>query len=233
MNAPNLARDPFVNRRPVERLTVALWVLAVALFGVNGWLYWGHFSGRGQQQSELAEVEAGMADERRLLNEAMAVLEGYDLEWQREQVTFLNARIAERAFSWSALFDHLAEVLPRNVRVERVTPRVADLKRVGRGNRRRAAEDEVELELTGAAEEDAALLVLLDAFFAHERFERPSLKVETHDESSSQVSFSMSVAYSPVKPAVARPPKKIELAGGKAAPPEEAGDAEVAVEVAS
>ena len=187
MNAPNLARDPFVNRRPVERLTVALWVLAVALFGVNGWLYWGHFSGRGQQQSELAEVDGGMGDERRLLNEAMAVLEAYDLEWQREQVAFLNARIAERAFSWSALFDHLAEVLPRNVRVERVTPKVAGQRRLRRGARQRAAEDEVELELTGAAEEDAALLVLLDAFFAHERFQRPNLRVETHHGSSSRV----------------------------------------------
>jgi len=140
-------------------------------------------------------------------------------------------------WTWYLLSRHAAVRQRLQTEIDTVlggrTPRVADLKRVGRGNRQRAAEDEVELELTGTAQEDGALLVLLDAFFAHERFERPKLKVETHDESSSQVSFSMSVAYSPVKPAVARPPKKIELAGGRAAPPEEAGNAEVAVEVAS
>jgi Tfp pilus assembly protein PilN len=206
---------------------VTLWALATILLGVNGWLYWRHFDGQGQQRSELSRLEASMAEERRLLSDAMVLLEGYDLDWQREQVTFLNARIAERTFSWSALFDHLAEVLPRGVRVERVTLTVGSRGRSRRGDRQRSADDEVTLQLTGVAEEDVALLVLLDAFFAHERFQRPNLSVEARNQSATQVSFSMNVVYRPAMPE-ADPPVDDDVEQ-----PEEMSLSEAAVEVAS
>ena len=197
MRAPNLARDPFVNRRPIRRLSALFWVLAVGLLVVDGWLYWVHFAGQGRQRTSLEELEAGAAQARRRLQAALSDLDGFDLDWQREQITFLNAKIAERTFSWSALFDHLSEVLPRSVRVERVTPQRASRVSSRRRRGRQMADDEVILELTGAAEQDEALLVLVDAFFAHERFRRPNLKVEARTDKGSQVTFSMTVSYRP------------------------------------
>lgn len=200
MQGLNLARDPFLNKRPIRRIAALLWVLAVALLAVNGWSYWRHFVGQDRQQSELAELEPKIAEERQRLDSALDSLTRYDLSWQSEQVEFLNAKIAERTFSWSALFDHLSEVLPRNVRIERVTPH---LTRTGHSRARpalRGPEDEVELEFTGAAEKDEALLVLIDAFFAHERFRRPNLKVESRSKDGSEVGFSMTVTYKPVAP---------------------------------
>jgi len=204
MRGLNLARDPFVNRRPIRRIAVLVWVLALTLLAINARSYWRHFVGQDRQQSELAELEPRIAAERGQLDAALESLTQYDLDWQGEQVTFLNAKIAERTFSWSALFDHLSEVLPRNVRIERVTPHVA---KPGRSRARlalREAEDEVELQLTGAAEQDDALLVLIDAFFAHDRFRRPNLKVESRNKDGSEVGFSMTVVYKPVAPVPAK-----------------------------
>jgi len=201
INGPNLARDPFLNRRPLRRVVMLLWLAGAGLLAVNGWRYWDHFSGRGEQRQELGELEALVAEERQLLSAAEDVLDSYDLDWQRRQVDFLNARIAERTFAWSALFDDVAEVLPRNVRIERITPQLAGSSSRRRGSAARSSEDEVALEFAGAAEEADALLVLVDAFYAHERFRRPNLKVESRDGAARQVRFSMDVIYRPVKPA--------------------------------
>jgi hypothetical protein len=157
MRAPNLARDPFVNRRPIRRVSGLFWILAAGVLAVDGWLYWGHFAGQGRQQSTLEELEGGAAEERRRLDAALSSLDDFDIDWQRDQITFLNAKIAERTFSWSALFDHLSEVLPRSVRVERVTPQRASRVSARKRRSRQMAEDEVNLELTGAAEEDRRL----------------------------------------------------------------------------
>jgi Tfp pilus assembly protein PilN len=217
MAVPNLARQPFVNHRPVRRLAALAWLVAVALLAFNVWVYWRHFSSRGEQRSELAELEARTAGEQALVDAALATLDGLDLDWQREQITFLNARIAERTFSWSALFDHLVEVLPEDVRVERLTPQSDS-----RGRDRRATRgpsDEVVLEITGAAEKDEALLELVDAFFAHERFSRPNLRVESR-QGSNRVDFSMSVVYRPdARRAVEAIEAEPEPPGGEEAAP--------------
>lgn len=204
MQGLNLARDPFLNRRPIRRVASLLWVLAVALTAVNGWSYWRHFVGQDRQESELAELEPKIAEERQRLDTALDSLTRYDLSWQSEQVAFLNAKIAERTFSWSALFDHLSDVLPRDVRIERVTPHFAGTGRSRARKALRGPEDEVGLEFTGAAEKDEALLVLLDAFFAHERFRRPNLKVESRSTDGSEVGFSMTVTYMPIAPRLAQ-----------------------------
>lgn len=224
MTGLNLARDPFVNRRPIRRVAAVLWALALLLLVLNGWSYWQHFVGQDRQQTELAELEPKVAEERAKLEAALEALEGYDLDWQAEQIEFLNARIAERTFSWSALFDHLSETLPRNVRIERVSPKLAQTgrSRARRGLRR--ADDEVELEFTGAAEEDEALLVLIDAFFAHERFRRPNLKVESRNKDGSEVGFSMNVIYQPVVPQPAKRARNVATADENAA--EDGGAAE-------
>jgi len=56
----NLAREPFVNFRPIRRLTWILWVLAALLLVANTVLYWRHFSGQGQRRDLLEELEAAV-----------------------------------------------------------------------------------------------------------------------------------------------------------------------------
>jgi hypothetical protein len=213
MNDINLARDPFRNRRPILRAAALLWGLSLGLLALNGWLYWQHFVGQGQQEEELASLEPKVAEQRQLLDQAVATLESFDLDWQRQQVAFLNARIAERTFSWSALFDDLSQVLPRNVRIGRVTPHLASSPARGSRGTNRAPGDEVVLDLSGSAEEDDALLVLLDAFFAHERFRRPKLEVEARRSGGDEVTFTMTVVYQPATPVPAKRQEGVEAVG--------------------
>ncbi len=195
----NLARRPFVNRRPVRRLAGLLWVLALALLVFNVSVYWRHVVGSGGQEEELTALAAEVEGQTAALEAAVARLEGYDLEWQTEQIEYLNARIAERTFAWSALFDDLAEVLPDTVRLQRVTPRFGQ---DGTGGGRRSDTEsrmgeQALLELTGASEDDEVLLVLVDAFYAHDRFFRPDLQVESRRDAGGLVEFSMNVGYRP------------------------------------
>jgi len=217
IRGPNLAAQPFANRRPVLRAAALLALAAIAFSVANVWLYWRHFAGRGEQVTELGELAASTAEERAALAAALAVVAGFDVDWQQAQITFLNARIAERTFAWSALFDDLAEVLPRAVRIERVTPQLVAEGGSRRRGDPRSATDEVALEITGKAEQDDALLEMLDAFFAHERFRRPSLKVEARQGPAGQVGYSMSVVYMPTLPATAAGPPG-EAAPGDAVP---------------
>ena len=64
MKGLNLARDPFLNRRPIRQGCRAAVGSGRGLTAVNGWSYWRHFVGQDRQQSELAELEPKIAEER-------------------------------------------------------------------------------------------------------------------------------------------------------------------------
>jgi Tfp pilus assembly protein PilN len=185
----NLATRPFTNDAPVVRVAVLLGIAAVALLALNLSLYGSYFSGAGQDaREELEVVEQRIRDLEGDLAGLQAELSGYDLEAHNEQVEFLNQKIAERTFGWSRLFEDLDAVLPATVRLERMAPRIGS--RSARRGRR-----EVSLTLQGYARTEDGLLELIDALFAHERFEDPSpSRIATRD---GQQQFNLSVVYLP------------------------------------
>lgn len=179
----NLAVRPFANQAPVLRVAVLLAIAAVVLLVVNVSSYRAYFSGAGQEaRQRLEEIDGQL----RALHEEFEALRGeladFDLETLNSQVEFLNHRIAERSFNWSRLFEDLGEVLPANVRIERLQPRIGD----GRT---------VQLTLQGYARSEEGLLELIDAMFAHERFQQPSPSRESEREGQQQ--FNLSVVYLP------------------------------------
>ena len=169
----NLASRPFVNRRPIRRLGVALWLVVGIVGIVDAALYFDYFRGSGRTtRQRYLELRGMIRDEQGRIETLEAELAKFDLEAQREQIQFLNDRIAERTFGWSRLFDRLAEVLPLRVRLSNLSPRAAD--------RRRASgpDDQIVLQLQGWAESDAALLELVQNLYAHTAFEQPALSNE-------------------------------------------------------
>jgi Tfp pilus assembly protein PilN len=92
----NLAREPFVNFRPIRRLTWILWVLAGLLLILNTVFYWRHFSGQGQRRDLLEELEVGSEREQAEIARLERELAGLDIDAQNQQVVFLNSRIAQR-----------------------------------------------------------------------------------------------------------------------------------------
>ena len=205
--AVNLARRPFANTRPLRRVALALWLLGAVLAAVAGTLYWRSFFGIEGGQEKIAAVDRSLAAERRRLAAAEAALAGMDLRRQNVEATYLEARLHERTFPWSALFEHLAQVLPRHVRIVSLSPKAGD----PRGSRRSqsgaagllrsrrpvsvAAGERVYLQMAGVAADDEALTDLLDRLFASPWFANPSLPVERRE--GGQIGFALGVSYLP------------------------------------
>lgn len=174
----NLASEPFVNRRPLVRLSVLLWIAGIVLLAVNAWLFRDFLVGRGDVHARLQETRESIEMEERRIAALTEELASFDLAAQNEQVRYLNQRIAQRRFSWSRLFDRLAEVLPQDVRLRTLAPNT------GRDDRGRTtqrsdgpplARGQVLLSIRGEARSDEAVLELVDALFADPAFEHPNL----------------------------------------------------------
>lgn len=206
MNGPNLARRPFLNLRPVRRVTTLLWVLGVLLTAVSVLFYARHVTGSGAQREQLEELRTRVEAEEARLAELQAELAGLDLEWQNRRATFLNHKIAQRSFSWSDLFDRLGEVLPPEVRLLSLTPRF------GAGGRRLASRDaaglddrEAQLEIRGVARSGEALLALVDGLFEHPSFRDPDLSSELRRPEQGVTEFALTVVYQSPKPKRGKP----------------------------
>ena len=197
----NLASRPFLNDRPVARVTAALWVLGALLALAAGWSFWSYFAGREDQREELASIEESMEREREAIAGLSRELAAIPLDNQNQRVRYLNQRIAERAFSWSLLFDRVAEILPADVRLLSLAPRV-ESGEDGGGRRRgaaaaadRAPGERVFLQVQAVARRPEAMLELIDAMFASDAFERPNLARENREGGETQ--FTLSVVYLP------------------------------------
>ena len=205
----NLAAEPFVNRRPVVRLAVLLWVAGAVLLAVNAWLLRDFVVGRGDVHARLQETRESIDVEERRIAALTEELASFDLGAQNEQVQYLNQRIAQRRFSWSRLFDRLAEVLPQDVRLRTLTPSTGDDDRSSRTRDRKApplARGQIFLSIRGEARSDEDVLELVDALFADPAFEHPNLSRQA-TTNEGLVEFNLDTVYNAP-----------ELPGGRAVP---------------
>jgi Tfp pilus assembly protein PilN len=191
----NLARKPFVNRRPVRRAGYLLSILGLLLAVVNGYLYWSYLSGQGAAETGLQDVIVQLEEESRLLDRAREELAGLETEELNRKIVLVNLRIQQRTFSWSQLFDVFAETLPNDVRLESLTPRFGDAGRRGRRGADALQSDEVRLEIQGQAKSSEALLEFLDRLFAHPAFGDPDLHRENVRSGEQVIEFSISTSY--------------------------------------
>ena len=193
----NLAEDPFLNRRPVQRLRMALWILGLVLLAVNVNLYMENRVKTTEERSRLRALEDEIERESEAIVELQDTLRELGPQEQNSAVVFLNQRIGERTFPWGELFDTLGEVLPAAVRLRSLNPKVGG-QSPSRGvpEVRDETQDLVGLSITGIAKTDEALYQLVDAFFAHPRFERPKLSYE-RSQGAGNLSFALNVDYLP------------------------------------
>ncbi len=193
MQAVNLARKRFVNSRPVTRLAVLLWLAGVSLLAANLWFYYGYFVGRGASSARLLKVEQQLTGERDRLRELEGEVGKLDLVQRNERAVFLNSKISERSFSWSLLFDRLAEVLPGEVRLVSLSPSTAEEGPRDPGERNNA--ELVELMIRGEAKDTESMLKFINQLFAHEAFVNPNLKRDSLDRGV--VAFELEAQYWP------------------------------------
>lgn len=200
--APNLAREPFENSRPARRVALALGLVALALTAWNVGTWWRTGAGAAERAHELERLTGTTAEAKARIATLESDLAAADLERANEEAEFLNERIDERTFSWNRLLDDLVEAMPAGVRLRSLSPAREAGRTTGQRPRRRRVtptgteERDVELRIRGDAEDDEALLELVDRLFAHPAFRDPNLAGESRT-SAGELVFDLSVVYRP------------------------------------
>ncbi len=196
----NLSRHPFVNARPVGRLAILLCLLGGGLLVTNFSQYWRYFSGSEERQQELRDIEEQIAQKTMENARLETSIASFELFQQNARVDFLNRKIAERTFSWSHLFDRLAEVLPADVRLNSLSPRAeggtSDRPRRQARNETQLPGDQVLLTMVGEAKSIEAELEFVDRFFAHPSFAEPRLQNDAQTQGGLS-RFNLTVEYFP------------------------------------
>ena len=215
----NLAGRPFLNSRPVVRVSLLLWALSLLLLLANVSLFWSYRERSADKREQIARGEAEIQRQQAASTQLQRQLDSFNLGAQNQQVDFLNKQIQERTFSWSQLLDRIAERLPNDVRLNRLTPltgKKAEQQFQRSSGARRAARgsDRVTLSITGESRSDGALSSFVERLF-QPPFADPNLIHEEREEDGKTLKFEISVQYRPDPP----PSAAADGAGGSAAPP--------------
>ena len=201
----NLARRPFLNSRPVVRTATLLWLLGVLLLLGNVMLFWSYLSESKEKRTELASLESEIEAERARAAQLKEHVAGLNLEQYNREVEYLNRKILERTFSWSLLFDHLARVLPNDVRISRLKPSGVVDPDAARRSSASFEEEGVSLQLQVEAKNEEAFSQFVDNLYTPP-FDYPDFSRETlPDEAEAvggRIKYDVTVRY---LPAVAEP----------------------------
>ena len=120
----NLATRPFYNERLVRVLVIAALASAMAWAAVNAATLFS-LSQRGTMFGEMVKTEGAKAVAARAEAQALrAKLDGAEVAAVSRAAVEANRLIAQRTFSWTALFDVFEATLPADVRLVHVQPQI-------------------------------------------------------------------------------------------------------------
>lgn len=178
----NLSARPYRDYRPVYAAVVVMSLLTAFLMLNNVETYYRYIHETRSTRAKIAAVEAQAAREKENALLAQKRLEGIDVARLDAQTRFINAKLAERAFSWSALLDQLETILPEDVRLDSVSPSFTDA-------------GPINLSLHFYAKDGEGLTDTLTAMYADPHFRNPFPSSESHNEKGYR--FNLSVQYLP------------------------------------
>jgi len=196
----NLSRRPFLNSRPVVRVSLILLLLGLVLLLVNVSLFWSYLS---SSEDMRADIERGRQEIQRRQGEVAELerrLDDIPLTDLNAEILFLNGKIQERTFSFNLLLDHLAKVLPNDVRLNRLTPQTGGEagRGAGRGRSRRvkAQDGRVPLLISGETRDVEALDQFVQNLFSPPFADPDLVRYEASNEGNLVV-FDVTVQYVP------------------------------------
>jgi type IV pilus assembly protein PilN len=118
----NLAARPYRDYRPVYAVIVVLSLLAAFLMLNNVDTYLRYIRETKTTRAKIENLEAEAVQEQDRAEYVQNRIKGLDLARLNRQTTFINAKLRERAFSWSALLSDLESVVADDVRLLNVAP---------------------------------------------------------------------------------------------------------------
>jgi len=187
----NLAARPYRDHRPLYAVVVVVSLLIAFLMLNNIDTYYRYVRETRTTRSDIAALEAEMEQERRRAEVSAAQMRQIDLPRLSQQTKFVNAQLAERAFSWSELLDRLESVVPADVRILSVAPTFLD-------------NGLVSLSLSGEAKTADGMTSLLVRLQRSQHFANAFPDSEDRDPNAG-FRFSMSVDF---RPSIARVVKR-------------------------
>lgn len=179
----NLAARPYRDYRPVYAVVVALSLLTAFLMLNNIETYYRYIHETKATRAKIAEVEAQGRLEKQKEETAHQRVRGLDLAKLDQQTRFINAKLAERAFSWSLLLDELESILADDVRLVSVSPTFT-------------REGPIELSMNFEAKSGDGMLTTINRMNADPQFRNAFPSSETaRDDGTYQ--FTLSADYRP------------------------------------
>ena len=118
----NLASRPYRDYRPVYAVVVITALLVAYMMLDNVTTYYRYIRDTKSTRAKIAQVDAETQREQQQTDALSQRLRSVNLKQLSERTQFVNAQIAERAFSWSELLDRLERVVPNDVRIESISP---------------------------------------------------------------------------------------------------------------
>ena len=186
----NLASQPYRDYRPVYAVVVVMSLLIAVLMLNNVDTYYRYKTETKTTRATIAKLEAQAEQEKGRATAADNQLRSFNLAALGNETHFINARLAERAFSWSELLDRLEDVLPKDVRLLNITPAFQP-------------NQYVHLEMSFDAKTTDGMLATITNLQKNKQFANPF----PHNESQTEKGFSFTVGVD-FKPTIARPVEK-------------------------
>jgi Tfp pilus assembly protein PilN len=183
----NLASRPFRDYRPVYAVVVVT-SLVVAFMMLNNFDTWYRYQrDTSSTRTDISRYEKQIEQERRRAEVANRQIKTIDLTALGKQSKFVNAQLAERAFSWSELLDRLEATIPNDVRINSVAPSFSD-------------DGQVHLNLSCEARSTNGMIGTINRFNSSRYFYKPFPTNE--DLTESGIRFGLGVDYKPSIPRV-------------------------------
>ncbi len=197
LNVPlNLASKPFFNNRKFYAASLLLGLVFFGLSAANLLLYLAHRSQSLRLDRELADqtAEAGRLEQEQ--QEIWARLQRPETEDFLNLVDYLNPLIARRTFSWTRFLNQLEDLVPHQVQIVAITPRIV--------------ESEIAVEILCNARSGADYIEFISRLEADSDFYQVSLMTEDVSKSPNFVGkhYELQVKYR------AQPPRERAEAGG-------------------
>jgi hypothetical protein len=186
----NLAKQPYRDYRAVYAVVVVMSLLIALLMLNNIDTYYRYKTETKTTRATTAKLEAQADQEKARATAADNQLRSYNLTALGNETQFINARLAERAFSWSELLDRLEDILPQNVRINNIAPSFQN-------------NAYVHLEMSFDAKTPDGMLTTITNLQKNRQFANPF----PHNESQTDKGYAFTVGVD-FKPTIARPLEK-------------------------
>ncbi len=178
----NLASRPYRDYRPVYAVVVVMSLIAAFLMLNNVETYYRYTRETHSTRTKIASIEAQTVKEREREAAVQQRIKGLDLARLAAQTKFVNTKLAERAFSWSALLDELESVLADDVRLLAVAPRFAP-------------DGNIILSLDFVSKSADGMIKTINRMHADPQFRNPFPSSQTQLPEGAGYSFALTVQY--------------------------------------